>query len=86
MSHNTKPCPTASADAMSRKSVVAHAGAKSVHTHMKRGRRGASHPIDVKQPNGGPLPGSPGSGAAPGANGPPTTGGDMFAGGPLGST
>lgn len=31
------------------------------------------------------LPGSPGSGAAPGANGPPTTGG-ISPGGPLGST
>lgn len=30
------------------------------------------------------LPGSPGSGAAPGANGPPTTGG-ISPGGPLGS-
>jgi len=32
------------------------------------------------------LPGSPGSGAAPGANGPPTTGASVGPGGPLGST
>jgi hypothetical protein len=31
------------------------------------------------------LPGSPGSGAAPGANGPPTTGASVGPGGPLGS-
>lgn len=32
------------------------------------------------------LPGSPGSGSAPGANGPPTTGAIGPPGGPLGST
>ena len=32
------------------------------------------------------LPGSPGSGEAPGASGPPTTGAAVGPGGPLGST
>ena len=43
-----------------------------------------STPPSIKQ-NANVLPGSPGSGAAPGANGPPTTGG-ISPGGPLGST
>lgn len=74
--------------AQSRKSVVAHADTKSVHVNSKRGRRGRYHPLDVKKPKGSPLAGSPGSGAAPGANGPPTTGAWMpgTVGGPLGST
>ena len=74
-----------SADAQSRKPVVAHAGVKSVHVNTKRGRRGRHHPLDVKVPQGDVLPGSPGSGEAPGANGPPTTGASIGPGGPLGS-
>jgi hypothetical protein len=79
-----------SADVQSRKPVVAHAGVKSVHTHKKRGRKGHYHPIDVAnlpaQKLSDVLPGSPGSGSAPGANGPPTTGSSIGPGGPLGST
>jgi hypothetical protein len=74
-----------SADARSRKSVVGHADVKSVHVNTKRGRRGRYHPIDVKTPKAGPLPGSPGSGAAPGSSGPPITGAYIAPGGPLGS-
>lgn len=77
-----------SAAARSRKPVVAHGDVRSVHTHTKLGRRGRCHPLDVKTPHGDVLPGSPGSGAAPGANGPATTGSWMpgTVGGPLGST
>jgi hypothetical protein len=78
-----------SVDAQSRKPVVAHAGVKSVHTHKRRGRKGPYHPIEVanlpKPTLAKVLPGSPGSGSAPGANGSPTTGG-ISPGGPLGST
>lgn len=75
-----------SAASRSRKPIVGHADAKSVHTHSKRGRRGRYHPLDVKMPAAKVLPGSPGSGAAPGANGPPTTGAWMpgTSGGPMG--
>ena len=84
MSHNSKPCPTPSVDALSRKPVIAHAGVKSVHTHKPRGRRGRHWPVDVER-EAKVLPGSPGSGSAPGANGPPTTGASVEPGGPLGS-
>jgi hypothetical protein len=82
MSHKTLKT---SADAQSRKPVVAHAGVKSVHVNSKRGRRSRFHPLDVKVPQGDVLPGSPGSGEAPGANGPPSTGASIGPGGPLGS-
>lgn len=75
-----------SADARSRKPVVGHANVKSVHVNTKRVRRNRHFPIDVKDAPARVLPGSPGSGAAPGSNGPPTTGSWMpgTSGGPMG--
>ena len=60
----------------------------SVHTKKSPGRKSRHWPLrapDVKTPAANVLPGAPGSGAAPGSNGPPTTGA-MGPGGPLGST
>jgi hypothetical protein len=89
--HATKSGPRTSPVMDSRNCVTCHAGVKSVGTHgEKPGRKGPHHPIDVLNKSNTPkgyadvLPGSPGSGAAPGANGPPTTGG-IGPGGPLGS-
>ena len=72
MSHNTKPAPTLSDDAMAtpRRVVVPHAGKRSVHT-------------DFSDPNDELLNGSSGSGSAPGSGGSPTTGA-IGPGSPLG--
>jgi len=51
---------------------------KNLRVHPSKSDTPPTHDAQV-------LPGSPGSGAAPGANGPPTTGA-MTPGGPLGST
>ncbi len=71
-----------------RKVITTHEDVKSVGTHKTKGRKSRHWPMrapqNVKTPRGDVLPGSPGSGAAPGANGPPTTGA-MGPGGPLGS-
>lgn len=61
MAHDTKPKPTLSDAAMSRRPVVAHDGKPSVH-------------VDFNDPDTRLQNGSPGSGSAPGSSGPPTTG------------
>lgn len=72
MSHKSKPNPTPSADALSRKPVVDHLGIKSVHTHKPKGRHGQAWPLPKYVPGNGPgAGGSPTTqayGIDPGAN------------------
>jgi hypothetical protein len=64
MGHDAKPFPTVSAEAMSRRCVVPHAGKHSVNSHND-----FSDHQDVLGRE------DPSAGSAPGAGGDPTTGG-----------
>jgi hypothetical protein len=83
MSHSTKPAPCQT-PMSHRRPIIQHASETSVGTAEPRNRRDI-----LDRDNAGPdfadvLPGSPGSGAAPGSSGIPTTGGPDDGGIPVG--
>ena len=83
MAHNSKPKP--STDYVGhRRTIVSHNNETSVGTAEPRFRKDILDADNDGPDDADVLPGSPGSGAAPGSSGIPTTGGPDDSGIPLG--